>query len=170
MTEVEKWHKKELTEKQHDIYFRHLENMRDEGFSDIVDRWIKSARAMPGQFPTISDFWALYYIWKEEHPELSEKGIKVACDECHGRGWLWFRAPDPQSDIAYEYIVGCAVCKGFKIDVGPIKKVPTSTRAQLLAKGFAIWPYLNDLPQKNYSTIEEMTADISENKDDEIPF
>jgi hypothetical protein len=179
---LENYHKKDLNQEQHDLYFRMLQNIDDNSFSDIIDKWIKGARPMPGQFPTINDLLALYYSWQSEHPEVFKKGIKIACKECFGKGWLWFRHPDPRDPdppdpnavVMYEAIVGCEKCKGFKIDVGPVRRVPTSTREKLKAAGYNVWPYpemvaAGEKIRKANKSLGELVGAVGQDPD-EIPF
>ena len=94
ITNLENYHKKDLNQEQHDLYFRMLQNMDDNAFPDVLEKWIRANKPMPGHFPTVNDLLSLYYTWQHEHAEVFEKGIKIPCEGCFGKGWLWFRHPE----------------------------------------------------------------------------
>lgn len=171
MSRLEKWHKKELSEEQHDMFFRLLERIKDTAFPDIVQKWIRYSKPMPGHFPTINDLMELWYSWQQDHPELFEKGIRPGCDQCFGRGWLWFKKPDSETDIAYEHIIGCATCYGFKVDIGPGRRIPVSTRAKLEAQEYEVWPYSTDKGVQmrvRFKAVKDLATTIGHK--DEVPF
>jgi hypothetical protein len=171
MARLEKWHKKELSEDQHDMFFRLLETIKDVAFPDIVEKWVKYSKPMPGHFPTVNDILELWYSWQQDHSELFEPGTRPGCDQCLGRGWLWFKKPDPENDIAYEHIIGCATCYGFKIDIGPGRRIPVSTRAKLEDQEYMVWPYSTDKGAQmrgKFKNINELAATVGH--EDDIPF
>lgn len=158
---LEKWHKKDLTEDQHDMFFRLLSTVADLAFPQIIERWLKSSKPLPGQFPTVENLLELWRIWQKENPDLIEKIKRPKCDKCHGRGWLWFIGMNQELGFTVEYCVGCASCFGFKVDIGKKRWVPISTRSKLELNGFDVWPYEYKGGRK-FKTLDEMTGSIGE--------
>jgi hypothetical protein len=162
---LERWHRKELTSDQHEIFYKMLEPIKNIAFSEVVESWIKFSKPMPAHFPTIKDLNELWRKWQTEHPELFQKKERPQCDECHSRGWLWFRV---QTDNRMqEYIVGCASCFGFKLDIGS-RYIHARTRQELENKGLEVWPYLYRSNIK-FKSVQEMIEAIG-NSEDDIPF
>ena len=102
--------------------------------------------------------------------ENEKKPEKPECDQCHSRGWLWFRAFDKKLKTTLEYIVGCATCFGFKADIGTARRVKISTRTKLEMAGHEIWPYEKFKTEQKFNSLNEMTAAVGQSVEDEIPF
>jgi hypothetical protein len=161
MKKAEGWFKKNLTMEQADIYFSHLDYIPDVAINDIVNGIIRNTKPMPGNFPTINDIKTGWWKWQQDNPSLVKKREKVPCEECGGRGWLWFKTENPQTKLVSEYTVGCEFCNNWKVEMGTGHRIPLSSKAKLEVRGYEVWPY-EYKPKMKYKSIEDMAAGIGE--------
>ena len=138
------WFGKKLNDAQQDIIFKSIRFIPDKAWMDIVERFTKKFKPMQSNFPTSEDIVNQWYIWRNENPELTMKGFQpVPCDECLGRGLLWYRKVYEPLARAYELIVRCSDCENWKQHFNNFTKVSFSSRKELKEDPLVeeIWPY-----------------------------
>jgi len=143
---LSEWFNKKLTDTQQDIIFKSVKFIPQKAWDDIIEIYTKRSKPLPSNFPTPEDIVSKWYIWRNENPELVRKSFDPAeCDECHGRGLLWYRFKYEPLDGVYEESVRCADCGNWKRHFNNFTKIPIRSRRELEDDPLIleIWPYEN---------------------------
>jgi len=142
------WFNKQLTDTQEDIIYHTIKFIPDKAWNDIVERYTKKFKPMPSQFPTPEDIVSQWYVWRKENPEFIQKSFEpTECDECYGKGLVWYKYLYEPLQMVYEGSVRCSQCDNWKQHFNHHCKIPFKTREQLKQDPLVreIWPYENSV-------------------------
>ncbi|UCE07464.1 MAG: hypothetical protein JSW07_05365 [bacterium] len=131
------WFDRKLNHDQLDILYQETKNIPDSAFDEITKRMIETQR----RFPTIQDIKLASIDWKKRNlNKMTMEQIRTDCEQCHGRGFLWFQRVEATIGSTSEYCCRCGDCQNWFGQINT-KIMPAYTRHALETQGFHVWPY-----------------------------
>lgn len=130
------YEKKAPTTATTNLWYAKVKKIPDECVEWLTDKIMEEHETFPRNIPNIC--WALFYEWRQAHPEKCAPKQSFECDYCHSHDGLIFVWKDigptdgGQGVMApYRFVFRCGHCKQNDIMVYPME-----TMEQLKADGY----------------------------------
>lgn len=118
-----------------------------------------------------------WYRYQESNPNKIARYNETPCDECRGKGILWYSFIEKDSGVRYQHNCICASCENWKLHFNPLKGTGMRLNKQdLLDKGYRLEGPSKDIPDFTpKASLKVLAASVGEsisgmNKGEDIPF
>lgn len=120
-----------------DKWFSKIEFIPDIALDYIVNRFEDEKDSVRGNIPrTFKEYWQ---IWLTENPHKRAGPFEAGpCEDCHGRGVLFFEYFNETFQSPYSAVCRCGRCENWKKHFSPETIVPAISRFQLERAGCTI--------------------------------
>ena len=118
------------------LVFNRVKHIPDKAVPWIQEQMESDYDTIPRNLGKAFHYW--WVKWQERHPEAKEVFKPVPCDECHGKGLIWFSKHNDEAGCRFQYCGRCAKCENWKQHLSAHHRGKYVTKDQLLKDGYTL--------------------------------